>query len=91
MSPQFWSSVSSETESETPTAHVNAGRPWTVRTATDEDVIFSPVERGTRDVAGEFGLSRQMALESLYDDQLQSADLFPDDTILRKATSTYCG
>jgi hypothetical protein len=40
-----WSSVSVRQEMSTPTAHVNAGRPWTVRPSSNEDAIIAALER----------------------------------------------
>jgi hypothetical protein len=50
-----------ETGSVTPTALVNAGRPRTVRTPGNEDLIIAAVERepwrSSRDISQELGLS----------------------------------
>jgi hypothetical protein len=63
-----------ETGSVTPTALANAGRPRTVRTPANEDVIIAAVERepwrSSRDIARELRLSQPSVLEVLYDDQL---------------------
>jgi hypothetical protein len=55
-----------ETGSVTPTALVNAGRPRTVQTPANEDVIIAAVEReawrSSRDIVREFGLSQPRVL-----------------------------
>jgi hypothetical protein len=86
-----------ETGRVTPTALVNAGRPWTVRTPANEDAIIAAVERepweSSRDIARELGLPQPRVLEVLHDDQMhpyhysRSAHLFPDDRPLRMQ---YC-
>jgi hypothetical protein len=93
------------TGSVTPTALVNAGRPRTVRTPANEDVIIAAVEgepwRSSLDIARELGLSQPRVLEVLHGDQLhpyhysRSAHVSrlssSTDAILRMATtSTRC-
>jgi hypothetical protein len=60
-----------ETGSVTPTTHVNAGRPRTVRTPANEDFIIAAVGRepwrSPHDIARELGLSQRRALEVLAD------------------------
>jgi hypothetical protein len=52
---------------------VNAGRPRTVRTPTNDDAIITGVEREPwrteHDTAREVSLSQLMVLEVLYEDQ----------------------
>jgi hypothetical protein len=55
-----------ETGSVTPTALVNAGRPWAVRTPANEDAIIAAVERdlwrSSRDIARDLRLSQPRVL-----------------------------
>jgi hypothetical protein len=52
-----------EARNVTPTAHLNAGCPWTVRTPANEGEVIAAVEqqtwRNSRDIAWEFGLSKR--------------------------------
>jgi hypothetical protein len=67
-----------ETGSITPTAHVNAGRPRTVRIPANDEAIIAGVERklrGSRDTARELGLSQPRVLEILHDDIIASIPL----------------
>jgi hypothetical protein len=89
----------------TPTAHVNAGRLWIVRTPTNEDAITADVERdpwrSSRDIARELGLSQPRVPEALHGEQLHpyhysrsahvSRRSSSTDAILRMTTSTHCG
>jgi hypothetical protein len=63
-----------DTGSVTPTALVNAGRPRTARTPTNEDATTAAVERepwrSSCDIARKLGLSQPRVLEVLHDDQL---------------------
>jgi hypothetical protein len=76
------------TGSVTPTAHLNAGRPRTLRTPANEDAIISAVERelsiSSLDIGGELRVSQTRVLKVFRDDQLhpyhqsRNAHLFPD-------------
>jgi hypothetical protein len=61
-----WSSISLRQEVLTPAVDVNAGRPRTVRTPANEDVITAAVERkptrSSREFARELGLSQPRVL-----------------------------
>jgi hypothetical protein len=69
-----WSSIFVRQEDSAPTANVNAGRLWIVRTPANEDIINAGVERepwrSTLDIAREVGLSQSKILEVLHDDQV---------------------
>jgi hypothetical protein len=82
-----------EAGSVTSVAHVNAGRPWTVRTPTNDGTIIAAVEwepwRSSWNITWELEVSQQRVLRVLHDDQLHpyhylwSAHLFPDDCPLQ--------
>jgi hypothetical protein len=67
-----------------PLADVNAGRPRTVWTPTNEDAIITALEReplrSSRDIAREFGLSQPRAFEEVHDAQLESTPLSSEIT-----------
>jgi hypothetical protein len=77
---------------ETPTAHVNVGRPLPARTSTNEDWSCETraVDELKRYLTGTGPIPEQRALEALQDDQLhpyyysRSAHLLPGDRTLLK-------
>jgi hypothetical protein len=77
----------------THTAHVNAGRPWTVRTPANEDATIAAVERepwrSSSEIAKELGPAQQrdpkyfMTINCIHTITRGGAHLFPDDRALR--------
>jgi hypothetical protein len=71
-----------EAGSVTPTAHVNAGRPRTVRTPGNEDAMIAVVEWSLCNILRELGLSQPKVLEVFREDKMH---VFPGGRPLRMA------